>query len=188
MRFTVAIVVLLSTISCLSLSEAFSPNISFQAKQDRPPLLKVSTLSAVEESTDVEEVGLIDLATIGGMPFRELQRHCLARHLPSTGTTATLRERLRNLCQENAEECLTDPNESIVDTMSVSLFQSTKLLVRLNSPNTTFLTRHSRNRTHFPVKALNLQMYPIQTLNSRIWLMKLRKSLVLVIGRLLLES
>ena len=55
------------------------------------------------------EIAPIDLSIVGTMSFRELQKHCTARNIDSTGTTATLRKRLRDLCANKEEECLVDP-------------------------------------------------------------------------------
>jgi len=54
-------------------------------------------------------VAPIDLSQVGAMTFRELQKHCASRGVDATGTTATLRKRLRDLCSERQEECLVDP-------------------------------------------------------------------------------
>ena len=55
------------------------------------------------------EIAPIDLSIVGTMSFRELQKHCTARNIDATGTTATLRKRLRDLCANKEEECLVDP-------------------------------------------------------------------------------
>jgi len=65
----------------------------------------------VDESVSVEEVGQVELKEVGRMPYRQLRRHCMARGLEITGTTATLRKRLRNMCEEEEAECVIDPDD-----------------------------------------------------------------------------
>lgn len=61
------------------------------------------------ELSVASNVAPIDLSQVGAMTFRELQKHCASRGVDATGTTATLRKRLRDLCSERQEECLVDP-------------------------------------------------------------------------------
>lgn len=67
------------------------------------------TRRATQLHSTTENVALVDLSAVDTMTFRELRKHCTERNLDPTGTTATLRRRLRNLCAEKADECLVDP-------------------------------------------------------------------------------